>query len=227
MKLKTVIFLIGMFVFFQEQTLYCQDSASSAEKSSLSLDEIIAQVEKRYTGSGFSARFDQKSTIKAMDITDTAFGMVFIKHPGMMRWEYEAPEKQLIITDSKTLWIYRPGDNQVMTGNAVSYFGNGKGASFLSDIKLIREKFTVTLEEKIEKCCYVLKLLPKEKKFDIAVIYLTVSKETFELVRIVTYNSYEDETRIEMSNFQFNQQLNDSLFTFIIPSGADILQIED
>ncbi len=224
MKLKTIIFFIWVFVFFQVQTLYCQDSA---EKSSISLDEIIEQVEKRYMGSGFSARFDQRSTIKAMDITDTAFGKVFIKHPGMMRWEYEAPEKQLIITDSKTLWIYRPEDNQVMTGNAPAYFGNGKGASFLSDIKLIREKFTVTLEEKNEKCCYILKLLPKEKKFDIAVIYLTVSKQTFELVRIVSYNSYEDETLIEMSNFQFNQQLNDSLFTFIIPSGADILQIED
>jgi len=26
----------------------------------------------------------------------------------MMRWEYEKPERQVIITDGKKLWIFRP-----------------------------------------------------------------------------------------------------------------------
>jgi outer membrane lipoprotein carrier protein len=190
------------------------------------LDKIMEEVEKRYAGAGFTARFDQQSTLKAMEITDTAFGKVFIKRPGMMRWEYEAPEKQVIITDSTTLWIYRPMDNQVMTGDAPSYFKDGKGASFLSNMKIIRQNFDVTPEE-TDEFYYVVKLVPKEKKYDISAIYLSISKATFDVARIVTYNSYGDETFIEMSDFQFNQNLEDSLFHFTVPEGADILQLEE
>lgn len=190
------------------------------------LDKIMEEVEKRYAGPGFTARFDQKSTLKAMEITDTAFGKVFIKRPGMMRWEYEAPEKQVIITDSTNLWIYRPLDNQVMTGDAPSYFKDGKGASFLSNMKIIRQNFDVTPEE-TDEFYYILKLVPKEKKFDISAIYLSISKATFDVARVVTYNSYGDETFIEMSDFQFNQNLEDSLFHFTVPEGADILQLEE
>ncbi|WP_207680418.1 LolA family protein [Desulfonema magnum] len=185
------------------------------------------KVEKRYEGQGFIARFDQKATLKAMELTDTAFGKVFIKRPGMMRWEYEVPEKQIIITDSKTLWMYRPEDNQVMTGNAPTYFGDGKGASFLSDIKVIRKNFIVTLEKNSNPDYHILKLVPKEKKYDIDAIYLSISKTTSDVARIVTYNSYGDETLIELSKFQFNQNLDDAMFSFTIPEGTDILQLEE
>jgi outer membrane lipoprotein carrier protein len=77
----------------------------------LALDEILNRVENRYAVAGFSARFEQVSTIPAMDITETASGRIFVKRPGMMRWEYEKPDLQTVITDGKTLWIYRPEDN--------------------------------------------------------------------------------------------------------------------
>ena len=57
------------------------------------LDTILKELEKRYTGSQFSADFLQESTIKAMEITDFASGRVYVRYPGMMRWEYEKPER--------------------------------------------------------------------------------------------------------------------------------------
>ena len=80
-----------------------------------------------------------------------ASGKVYIKYPGMMRWEYEKPDRQIIITDADKLWIYRPEDNQVMTGKAPTFFRDGKGASFLSDIRLIRQKFDISLEQDPEQ----------------------------------------------------------------------------
>ena len=58
-------------------------------KPGVNVDEIINQIEKRYAGSGFSARFQQESTLQAMEITDYAAGNLLVKHPGKMRWEYE------------------------------------------------------------------------------------------------------------------------------------------
>ena len=229
MKFKATLILF--ICFFFSQAVFSQDLSQALDLkpnvSNLSPDDIIKKVETRYTVPGFSANFFQVSTIKAMKITDTAYGRAFFKRPDKMRWEYEKPDRQTIITDGNTLWIYRPEDNQVMFGNAPSFFGDGKGFSFLSDMKLMQNKFSIILEKKAEDDYHVLKLLPREKTFDVSVIYLSVSKKTFEVVKIVTYNSYGDETRIELSDIQFKQKLDDSMFSFKIPQGVEVLHLDE
>jgi outer membrane lipoprotein carrier protein len=202
-------------------------TAPMPDDLSLSLDEIITHVEKRYSVAGFSAQFSQTSTIKAMDITDTASGTAYFKRPGKMRWEYETPERQTIITDGNTLWVYRPDDNQVMIGKAPSFFKGGKGFSFLSDMKEIRQKFKMSLEKEGPEGFFVLKLLPKEKTVDIVKILLTISKATFDVVEIVTYNSYGDQTRFVFSNIQFKKKIDDSLFHFNIPKDVEVLHLDE
>ena len=207
-----------------------QDVKAASETNHLTVDQILDRVESKYRHSKFSADFLQKSTIKAMDIADMASGKVFIKYPGMMRWEYEKPDKQVIVTDADKLWIYRPDDNQVMTGKAPTFFRDGKGASFLSDIRLIRQKFDISLgdgEKKESEIFYHLKLVPIEKTMDITKIRLLISKQTFNVLQIITQNSYGDETRIDLINSAFGGNLDDSLFSFSIPEGVDVLQIDE
>lgn len=200
---------------------------SDAAESELTLEQILDRVEKHYTGKSFQAEFIQESTIKAMEIVDYASGKIFVRYPGMMRWEYEKPEKQIIITDGHKLWIHRPADNQVLTGSAPAFFGDGKGASFLSDIKLVRQKFRISLEDSKESLFYELNLQPLEKKLDVADIRLSITKNTFNVVRIITYNTYGDENRIEFTNLKFHVKLSDSLFSFKIPPGSDVLQLDE
>ena len=184
------------------------------------------RLEQHYTNKSFTAEFGQESTLKAMDITDFATGKMYVRYPGMMRWEYEKPEKQIIITDGYKLWIYRPDDNQVMTGSAPAFFSDGKGASFLSDINLIRKKFDISLLQSEDDFFYELELRPLEKTLDVDDIRISVTKSTFTVIRVITYNSYGDENRIELINHKFNVKLDDSLFSFAIPPGADVLQID-
>jgi outer membrane lipoprotein carrier protein len=198
-----------------------------AAEPNLPLEQILNGMEGRYANSAFSAKFLQESTIKAMEITDFASGKVYVRHPGMMRWEYNEPDKQIIITDGFKLWIYRPEDNQVMTGAAPVFFRDGKGASFLSDIKLIRQKFQISLSSSQGDLFYELKLVPVEKTMDVADIRLAVSKITFTIVRVITQNIYGDETRIEFMNSEFNLDLNDALFSFEIPEGVEVLKLDE
>ncbi len=37
-------------------------------------------------------------------------GKVYFSRPGRMRWEYQAPEEKLFVSDGKTLWFYVPSD---------------------------------------------------------------------------------------------------------------------
>jgi len=222
--LCSVILLFIVATFMPSIKIGMQIAAAGSNPS---LDQILAGMEKRYANSKFSAKFLQESTIKAMEITDFASGRVYVRHPGMMRWEYEKPDKQVIITDGYKLWVYRPEDNQVMTGSAPEFFRDGRGASFLSDIKLIRNKFNIELLESKTNVFYELKLTPLDKNMDVTDIRLAVSKEHFTVMRVITYNFYGDETRIELLNSEFNVQMDDDLFSFEIPEGVDVLKIDE
>ncbi|MCU0559295.1 MAG: outer membrane lipoprotein carrier protein LolA [Desulfobacterales bacterium] len=192
-----------------------------------SLDTVLREVEKRYTAAQFSAEFLQESTIRAMEITDFASGRIYVRYPGMMRWEYEKPEPQAIITDGTKLWVYRPQDNQVLTGSAPVFFRDGKGASFLSDIRLVRQKFTITLHPPEGENLYELRLVPRESTLNISQVRLLITPRTYTIARIVTLNDYGDDTRIDIINTQFSVELNPALFSFEIPPGADVQRIEE
>jgi outer membrane lipoprotein carrier protein len=231
MNKKWLIFLSAvLMVAFSlsgfSREIWAQTAAPSTKPSGLSLDEILKRVESRYSAPGFSAHFFQTSTLKAMDITETASGTMVVKRPGMMHWAYEKPDKQVIVTDGKNLWIYRPADNQVTIGNAPSFFGDGKGASFLSNIQSLRKTFHVTLEKMNASQDYILKLVPMDKSFDLSSVMLVVSSDSFDIVEVITYNSYEDETRIELSNIQMEQNLDDARFKFTIPSGVEVVKMD-
>lgn len=219
MKFKMMILCIAAII---GQT--CLSLSAIGAEAPLTADDVITKIENRYSVPGFSARFIQESTLKAMGITDIATGKMFVKRPGMMRWEYEKPEKQIVITDGENLWIYRPDDNQVMVGRAPEFFGTGKGATFLSDIRIIRRNFFVS-KVKDRDGYIVLDLQPKEKKADVAKIYISILKRDYEISRIGINNSFGDETIIDLIDSQFVTS-PDSAFNFTIPKGAEVIKID-
>jgi outer membrane lipoprotein carrier protein len=202
-------------------------AAAPAGENLPPLDYVLKEVEKRYTGVQFAADFLQESTVKTMEITDFGNGRLYVRYPGMMRWEYEKPERQVIITDGRKLWIYRPQDNLVMVGHAPAFFSDGKGASFLSDISLVRKKFKIALAPAEGEYLYELKLTPIERTLNVSEIRLYVTPRSYNIARIVTLNDYGDDTRIDILNPQFAVHLEPSLFSFDIPPGADVQKIDE
>ncbi len=189
------------------------------------IDTIIAGVESRYNVPGFTADFEQESILKAMAVTDMASGRLMVRQPGKMRWEYLVPDPQTIITDGNDLWVYRPQENQVLVGKAPAVFGEGKGAGFLANIKMVRRSFQISLEPATDPKRYRLKLVPNKSSVDLMAVELDIAKKSFDLVRITTFNVYGDETRIELKNVDLTAPPPEALFRFDIPEGADMLQM--
>jgi len=198
---------------------------SAALAVDASVDKIVAGVEARYNVTGFTADFDQESILKAMAVTDTASGRLMVRQPGEMRWEYQVPDPQTIITNGRELWIYRPEENQVLVGKAPALFGKGKGAGFLANIKTIRKGFQISLEPSKDPDLYRLKLVPNRSTADLMAVKLDILKKNFDLVRIITFNVYGDETRIELKHFNFKNPPPATLFHFKVPKGADVVEM--
>jgi outer membrane lipoprotein carrier protein len=195
---------------------------------SLEATDILDKVHQRYTQGDFEADFFQEAHFNAMDMVDTAKGHLYFKPPDMMRWHYLTPEQYLIIVDGNTVWMYNPEDKQVMTGLAQDYLGREGSADYFSNPKELTKEFTLELapEESEGPDYYLLRLVPKVKRPELAELHLFISKETFDIVKAVTINPFGDRTDLTFSSYRFNQ-LDPSLFTFSVPKGVDVLNLQD
>lgn len=207
-----------MICFFMIFTVSVNTIASGT------LDQFLDRLEKRYSQNSFTADFFQASKLQALDIDETASGKASFSHPGKMIWEYIEPQQHQMITDGKMLWIYRPDQNQVMVGKAANFFKEGSGGVFLSDISIVREKYIISIQED-RKTFFTLKLIPKIKTPEIQSILLFVSKENYNIEKIVTFNIYEDTIEIEFHNIEF-KEIKSSAFNFNIPENSNIIDLD-
>lgn len=226
-------YIVSVVTLFLTVLLFVSPFSASAadkggkpsDKAKSNVEEILSKVEARYSGSGFSANFDQKSYLAAMQMTEEATGTAVFKRPGKMKWTYESPEKQLIVTDGTTLWIYRPEDNQVMTGQPDSYLADGKGGSLLSDVKMIRQKFDVSYTGKNANGDHELKLIPKELTGALTKAGLVVSAQSYNILKIIYENESQDKTELNFKDLKFGLNPPDSEFDFKIPEGTHKLKL--
>ena len=210
-------FLFGMSLFF------CM--ALSISTMAQSVDDILAKVEARYAQSGFTADFSQTTTIKSLGVSDTASGKMWIQRPDKIRWEYQKPELQTIVSNGTTVWIYKPADNQVFQGKSEALFGGGKGGMFLSNPKLIREHYYFSLDEPANNSQHVLKLLPKQKTNEASLVLVTVSKTNYTILQLTTFTASGEQTTIDLKNIVFTNTIDSSRFQFTVPKGVDVIQL--
>jgi len=184
-------------------------------------DELIKKVEKRYSNKTFQADFFQQSVLKALDIRQSAGGFVIFSHPGKMYWQYNFPDKQEIITDAHTVWIYSHEDNQVTIASAGDYFKEGSGGSFLSNIGSISKNYEIKSKDIEETGKKILILTPLEKGA-ISEIEVTVLAENGKIISVKTINQSSDETVLNFKNEEFLNEIDENIFKFTPPENASI-----
>ncbi len=217
------LFVAFISVFFIVLSIGYPDFLCHAEsgKKNVLTEQLLDKIKKKYSNKDFSLKFTQISTLKAINVVDKAYGKAFFRYPGKMRWEYQTPEKNEIITDGDNLWIYRPDENQVVKGKSANFFITGSGGAFLSDISIISKFYGLSIEKNDDHDIYLV-MIPKKKIPDIASIHIRISKDNYEINRITSFNIYGDSTELLFTDIKF-RTLDDSLFRFIVPAGADLI----
>ena len=194
------------------------------------IDSVLDSLEKTYSGKSFSAGFSQISTLKVLDITETASGKAWFSHPGKMKWLYTAPDQHEIITNGQSVWIYRPDQTQVMVGHAGKFFKSGAGGAFLSDIGLIRKSFQISIHATdpawVELALDAQEGQPaKNDSGETMTIIIRVSRESHEISRVTTVNVHGDTTLFEFTDIRF-APIPAAFFEFTIPDGTSVIEME-
>jgi len=71
----------------------------------------VARLEARYRAAktlevSFLERYTENGLVVRLEA-----GTAYFRRPGKMRWDYQAPEKNLFLVDGKTAWFYVPADH--------------------------------------------------------------------------------------------------------------------
>lgn len=197
--------------------------------TAMPLDDVIRGLEAAYGRlDDLKADFSQVSFNKSLNSTIPAKGAVYLKKGGKLRWEYVEPQKQEIVSDGKTLWVFTPSLNQVNTGPAPEALA-GPAGSFLAGLGRLREHFAVRFLNPAQPANadghVVLDLTPKEPLPTMKRLILTLDPKTWEVRTAVVHDEFENTVTMRFTRMTLNAGLPDRLFTFVAPPGVATVPI--
>lgn len=194
-------------------------------------DSIINGLQKYLNNTDdFTASFIQLTQLQSFGEKQIASGEVYIMKPGQMRWEYQKPELQTIVINSRQVWIYTPEDNQVIKTRIEKLGTSLIYKLFLSNKIMINKIFniaTVKEEENSKKQVFFLELFPKNMDTNINKVVIELSKISYEIKSFVTYDKLDNITTVKFTNIRRNKGIKPSVFDFKIPEGVEIITSED
>ncbi len=193
------------------------NAAASEEQEAL--DAIQKQYESVKT---ITARFVQKSYVKTMNQTLEARGKVQIKKPGKMKWVYNAPEPQVLVSNEKILWLYIPDEKQVTKVPVESIYSSNTPALFLAGKGKLTDSFDVMKVSK-EKGLITVVLIPKEEDNAVDRLVLVANSKSYQIVGSTVYDKLGNKTEIIFSDIRVNEKIPESTFQFEVPEGVELL----
>lgn len=184
-------------------------------------EAIARRIDRRHQALGdLTASFVQTYRSGLMQRQVVESGVVSIKRPGRMRWEYRKPEKKLFVADGKTFYFYVPADRQVI----VQKPGGERGipALLLAGRGSILTEFTVALEKTAKSGVTRLRLTPRKPDPEVETVYLEV--DSADRVRTIeVLDPQGNQSRFVFDDIRENRGLRDGLFQFRIPQGVEVV----
>lgn len=205
-------------------------SAAAKEGAGGSCGRAVAkQVQDHYDAvRDLEARFEQVTHSVAFAGSSAgeehSGGRVIFAKPGRMRWSYEKPEKSLVVSDGKTLWLYDPAQKQVQVMPVGKGFLSGAAIEFLLGKGRIQKSFHVTAEG----CgSNAVKLMLKPRaNATYEHLELVVDPSSGAIRESVVVDLFGNRTEVRFSDVHENQGVAPGVFHFKPPPGTQVLELK-
>jgi outer membrane lipoprotein carrier protein len=187
-------------------------------------DELARSLQRRYQGiRDFSADFVHSYRGGVLRKQVTERGTMSIKKPGMMKWNYTAPEKKTFVSDGVKMYSYIPQDRQVIvsgvpdTATTPALFLAGKGD--------VSRDFTASYAEADPGApgTQALKLVPRRPDGEYDILVVLLDRATLQIRALTTTDHQGGQSTLTFSNLKENQGLSDKEFAFRMPRGVDVI----
>ncbi len=187
------------------------------------LPQALERLQERYEKTR-TLTADFRQTVESPTLAGKleSHGRVAFEKPNRMRWDYEPPDRQTIVGDGETLWIYQPDEKQVIKAPLREAFQARTPINFLGGLGHVERDFEASLERD-EPDHWLVRLVPREDK-GIGVIVLTVAKRDAAVEEARITDPLGTTTRITLEHERRNEPVDPALFRFTPPPGVDVVR---
>jgi outer membrane lipoprotein carrier protein len=191
-------------------------------------DRMAARVQRRYEDiRDLQARFEQTTESARFGDTplvepDTKRGRVVFAKPGRMRWTYEAPDRSVVVSDGKKLWIHDVEAGSVTRLDVTEGFLSGAALQFLLGDGRISDSFEVEATACDEQTV-TLALFPRaEATYER--LGLVVDRKTGDVVATSVSDLFGNLTRIRFAQIETNRDPAPDTFVLEVPEGVEVIE---
>ena len=183
-------------------------------------DDLARRVEERHRGlRDLTATFVQTYRSGALGREVKESGLLSLKNPGRMLWEYRQPEKKTFVSDGKSFYFYVPADKQVIVREQADL--RGIPALLLSGRGDVLTQFQVSAQE-APAGRRRLRLLPRKKDAEMDEVILDVD-ESARILAIEVLDGQGNRSHFDFSELRENVGLKDQIFQFRVPHGVEVI----
>jgi outer membrane lipoprotein carrier protein len=167
-----------------------------------------------------AAEFVQVVQDRGGQVTDRATGTLTLSRPDRFRWEYKQPYVQTIVADGRKLWLYDPDLQQVTVRSLAQGLG-ATPAMLLSGAGKVGDAFKSDAVETLQGITWC-RLVPAKPGSDFERVSLGFDARD-ELSAMELVDKLGQTTTIRFAGVKRGAKLDDSLFRFVPPAGADVI----
>jgi outer membrane lipoprotein carrier protein len=195
--------------------------------------EVAQKLQNTYEqASNLVADFQQTTQMKFSSRVRQGSGTMIFSKPGRMRWDYDTPDYQVLISDGVTISMYFEKSGQMIISNAKEYLQSDVTYSFFAGTGDILKDFEVTDPEPFYNMgnSYLIKLIPKSSHPHVSSIHAWISRDSFLITHLQIIDHFETVTDLFFENIQTDtdhygsRAINDDLFIFIPPANTEIIE---
>jgi len=193
--------------------------ATSAHASQKLLSSFFSGV------TTLTARFDQRVVDETGYVLETSSGAFYLSRPGQFRWDYDSQDPeyergQQIVADGESIFMYDPDLEQVTKRSLVDALGQVPSLLLVQTGANIDSHFDINDFGLIDGLSWV-GLKPKDENAGYQQLMIGFLGE--EINTITLLDGLGNETRLSLTVVRANPELDETVFVFVPPEGADVL----
>ncbi len=195
--------------------------ASVAPAADADLPALLKNVEKRYN----NARTLQLDFSEAYSLPGRGRmledGQLSLRKPGRMRWSYAKPEGKVFVSDGKFVYYYSPEANRAEKMKLKETEDMRAPLAFLLGRLEFDRDFKEYRSHREGDATYVT-ATPKSDKLPYTEVSFVVTDQAA-IRRLIVTGQDKSVLDFSFKNERVNPPLNDALFTFVTPKGAEFV----
>ena len=192
----------------------------------MDINKLLSSVESRYNRTKtlqvqFSEAYRSSGVAGPTRTFRNETGQLYLRKPGRMRWEYTQPAGKLFLSDGKNVYLYLPSSNRAEKLKLKESEDMRAPLAFLLG-KLDFKRDFISFDVKDTPAGTLVKAYPASQRLPYKQVEFTVGPDSA-IRRLVVTGQDSSLLDFTFTNEQVNPKLDDKLFQFTLPAGAQLV----